>query len=127
MIRLRRGPPPQPLVRHGAKWAARWLAIHRGEKTGDWATPKAKRLLGDELQRLTHGKCAFCESLLGVTSYLEVEHYTPKTVDPAHVFAWDNLFPVCRYCNGAKGDIDHNGMLLKPDVEDPQDLLWLNP
>jgi uncharacterized protein (TIGR02646 family) len=76
---------------------------------------------------LAHEKCAFCESLLGVTSYLEIEHYTAKTVRPEHAFEWENLFPVCRLCNNAKGAIDHAGMLLKPDAEDPENLLWLNP
>lgn len=76
---------------------------------------------------LTRGKCAFCESLLEVTSFLEIEHYIAKTVHPGRVFEWENLFPVCRFCNGSKRNIDHGGWLLKPDVEDPEILLWLNP
>ena len=77
--------------------------------------------------KLAHGKCAFCESLLEVTSFLEIEHYSAKTIHPGLAFEWDNLFPICRFCNGCKRDIDHNGLLLKPDVEDPEGLLWLNP
>jgi hypothetical protein len=62
-----------------------------------------------------------------VTSYLEIEHYEAKTVAPARAFAWENLFPVCRLCNGSKGDADHGNAILKPDVEDPESLLWLHP
>ncbi len=58
---------------------------------------------------------------------LEIEHYIAKTVEPGRAFEWENLFPICRVCNGSKLAIDHGGLLLKPDVEDPEGLLWLNP
>jgi hypothetical protein len=70
--------------------------------------------------------CLF-ESKLELTSYLEIEHYFAKAVRPQLAFDWPNLFPVCRLCNNAKADVDHGGMLIKPDVEDPEKLLWLDP
>lgn len=127
MVRLRRGPPPSDLLRNGGKWTQRWRAIHGGAQTGDWATTAAKKLLCGELRSLAYGKCAFCEGVLGVTTYLEIEHYTAKTVDPSLAFHWENLFPICRLCNNAKSDVDHAGDLLRPDVDDPESLLWLNP
>jgi len=127
MVRLRRGPPPSELIRNGGRWTQRWLAIHGGAQTGDWATTAAKKVLSGELRNLAFGKCAFCESVLGVTAYLEIEHYVAKTVNTALAFQWENLFPICRLCNNAKSDIDHAGDLLKPDVDDPENLLWLNP
>jgi uncharacterized protein (TIGR02646 family) len=127
MIRLRRGPPPQSLAVHSQAWTARWLAIHAGQQRGEWATSAARKLLSAEILRLTHGKCAFCEGLLEVTSYAEIEHYNAKTIHPGRAFQWENLFPICRFCNGSKRDIDHGGLLLKPDIEDPEILLWLNP
>jgi hypothetical protein len=89
---------------HSAAWTARWLAIHAGRKKGDWATSAAKRILAGEMRKLARGKCAFCESLLEVTSFLEIEHYTAKTVHPERAFEWENLFPICRVCNGSKGE-----------------------
>ncbi len=127
MVRLRRCPPPSGLVRYGALWTQRWLAIRSGSQDGDWATQRAKEILSGELRRLTFGKCAFCEGLLGVTAYLEIEHYVAKTLDPAIAFQWENLFPICRLCNSAKSNTDHAGALLRPDVEDPESMLWLNP
>jgi hypothetical protein len=35
--------------------------------------------------------------------------------------------PVCRLCNNSKSDVDHAGMLLKPDTDDPESMLWLHP
>jgi uncharacterized protein (TIGR02646 family) len=103
------------------------LEIHGGARTGDWATSSAKRILSEELRNLAYGKCAFCEGVLGVTTYLEIEHYIAKTVNPDLAFHWENLFPICRLCNNAKSDSDHAGSLLKPDVDDPEIVLWLNP
>jgi uncharacterized protein (TIGR02646 family) len=114
-------------VDHGPAWTLRWLEIHAGDREMDWAPKSAKRLLSEELQKLTFGKCAFCESLLGVSTYAEADHYVAKTVRPAQTFEWRNLFPACRWCNRAKADIDHAGMLLKPDVDDPENMLWLHP
>src|SRR5438046_476712 len=127
MVRLQRGAPPLPLQARAPTWTRRWEEIHAGNHAGDWATQGAKRLLSDELRKLAFGKCAFCEGLLEVTSYLEIEHYVAKTVRPDQAFEWTNLFPVCRLCNNSKGDIDHAGMLIKPDVDDPERMLWLHP
>jgi uncharacterized protein (TIGR02646 family) len=127
MVRLRRGAAPALLRTNGHAWTQRWQEMHAAGRGGDWATFGAKKVLSAELQKLAFGKCAFCESLLGVSGYLETEHYAAKTVSPEQAFEWTNLFPVCRWCNRAKGDMDHGGTLLKPDFDDPESMLWLHP
>jgi hypothetical protein len=62
-----------------------------------------------------------------VTSFIEIEHYHAKTVRPESVFDWQNLFPACGICNRRKADLDHQGRLLKPDLDNPELLLWLDP
>jgi uncharacterized protein (TIGR02646 family) len=116
-------PPPPQLVKHGGRWTTRFQA---GPK-GDWATSRAKKVLRTALRELAYGKCVFCESALEVTTYLEIEHYIAKTVTPALAFEWTNLLPACRLCNNAKGEHDHKGALLKPDVEDPEPYFWIHP
>lgn len=93
----------------------------------DWATPQAKRVLRKALRNLTHGKCAYCESRLDVSTGAEIEHFVAKTLERRRAFDWENLFPACRLCNQSKGDRDHQGMLLKPDVDDPEPYFWLRP
>src|SRR5580658_10200673 len=127
MVRLRRGAPPALLLEHGAMWSQRWRRIDLVGRDSKWATEFARKTLSDELQKLTFGKCAFCEGLLGVMTYPEVDHYVAKTARPELTFDWQNLFPVCRWCNRAKADIDHGGLLIKPDVDDPESMLWLHP
>jgi len=120
-------PAPPKLVSNAARWTARHQRIHAGEAKGDWATRDAKRLLRAALYKLAHGKCAFCESPLGVSGYLEVEHYVAKSIRPDLAFDWPNLLPACQCCNTSKGDQDHSGALLKPDIEDPELHFWIHP
>lgn len=127
MVHLRRGQPPDQLPRLHQTWTERWLRIWRGERDGDWATAVAKKTISSALQKLAHRKCAFCEGKLELTSYLEIEHYWAKSIFPGRAFDWSNLFPICRLCNNAKLNVDHGDFLIKPDVDSPEDLLWLNP
>jgi len=120
-------PPPSQLVKHRAKWTARFQATLSGGARKDWATPHAKSVLRTALRELAHGKCVFCESALEVTTYLEIEHYLAKTANPDLAFEWTNLLPACRLCNNAKGEQDHKGALLKPDDEDPEPYFWIHP
>jgi uncharacterized protein (TIGR02646 family) len=77
------------------------------------------------LRPLAHGKCAYCESTLGVTTDLEIEHYVAKSRELDLAFEWTNLLPACRMCNSAKGDTDHRNTVLKPDDEDPEPYFWV--
>jgi len=105
----------------------RYESIASGSSTGDWATQSAKKVLAVALRGLAHGKCVYCESALGVTTYLEIEHYVAKTVTPALAFEWTNLLPACRLCNNPKSEQDHKGALLKPDAVDPEPYFWIHP
>lgn len=128
MVRTpRHHPPPRKLAPSKTKWTQRWREICAGRKKGDWATTAAKGILRPALFPLAHGKCAFCESALGVTACLQIEHYVARTVDPSLTFEWTNLLPACPLCNGAKGNRHHNNLLLKPDDEDPEPYFWINP
>jgi uncharacterized protein (TIGR02646 family) len=127
MIRLFRQAEPPELSQNRHAWTTRWRSIRdRGGKQ-DWATQQAKQLLRLYLSGMSLNKCAFCESRLGVSTYLEIEHYIAKTVDESKAFEWTNLLPSCRSCNSAKADNDHQNALLKPDAEDPEPYFWLKP
>jgi uncharacterized protein (TIGR02646 family) len=128
MVRTRPRPAaPAALTRNKGAWTDRWKEIHAAGTRGDWATPAAKRVLKTPLLAMTWGKCAFCESPLEVQAFAQVEHYISKRVACDKAFEWKNLFPVCQICNTCKGDADHGGSLLKPDLEDPELFFWLSP
>lgn len=128
MVRTRRRPPPpHELLANQRRWTTRFTRIRDGSHSGLWATAKAKKCLSNALRGLAHGKCVYCEGALGAQADLEVDHYVAKTVDPANCFEWENLFPSCRLCNRPKQNHDHAGVLLKPDVEDPELFFWIHP
>ena len=126
MIQLTRPKEPTRLLKNRVKWTSRWTDSLRDGRKLEWATNRAKLTLRDPLLTFCYGKCAFCEGTLNLTSFVEIEHYHAKTVQPELVFDWHNLFPACGICNRRKADINHQGRLLKPDKEDPELLLWLN-
>lgn len=59
------------------------------------------------LEKLFHGKCAYCESLFSANAPVDVEHYRPKgsVSNSQHkgywwlAADWDNLLPSCIDCN----------------------------
>ena len=77
----------------------------------------------DELFRLYHGKCAYCESPLRLSSWDQLDHFRPKNkvLDERNrtvciagkphtgyywlAYEWTNLLPSCAVCNQRKGAI----------------------
>lgn len=65
-----------------------------------------------ELERIYHGKCAYCESRTRHVATLQVEHYRPcrkVAEDDEHEgyywlgYEWSNLLLACPKCNGRSG------------------------
>jgi uncharacterized protein (TIGR02646 family) len=127
LIQLFRPAEPDSLIRNRANWTTRWTDILRDGRRVEWATRTAKVTLRNPLLAFSYGKCAFCECRLNLTSAIEIEHYHSKIVRPELAFHWQNLFPACGLCNRSKGELDHEGRLLKPDEENPEPMLWLHP
>jgi uncharacterized protein (TIGR02646 family) len=82
-------------------------------------------VLRSALRQISHEKCAYCEGRLGAQAGQEIEHYLPKA-NVNLAFEWTNLLPSCGLCNQAKKDEDHGGMLVKPDVEDPEPFFFFD-
>lgn len=80
-----------------------------------------KNYIKEALLNMTGHKCAYSEVLLQENScYMEVEHFYPKSLYPEKVLEWGNLLPVCKVCNGKKGNIDPNEVpLINPLTEEP--------
>jgi len=123
----RHSPAPSTLLANKTAWTNRWKGISASKAKGDWATKKARKLLKEALRPLTYGKCAYCESILDARTEPEIEHYVAKSISPNLAFEWNNLLPACHGCNNAKGDQDHQNVLLKPDAEDPEPYFWVRP
>jgi uncharacterized protein (TIGR02646 family) len=67
------------------------------------------------LEKLFHGKCAYCEHLVDDSEW-DVDHYRPKRRvaeredHPGYywlTYTWENLYLVCKFCNQRRKDRPH--------------------
>jgi uncharacterized protein (TIGR02646 family) len=106
-----------------------------------------------DLEKIYHGKCAYCESFPGPAAPGEVEHYRPLKSYWWLAFEWTNLLFACPTCNRKKGNkfpikdetkritkpgsaaprvnsnhfIEEESLLLNPELDDPQEHLVYKP
>lgn len=82
-----------------------------------WNQPYIKTALLE----MTHHKCAYSEVVLGEnSSYMEIDHFCPKSLYPDKVVEWGNLVPCCKTCNIKKGNTDPVKIsLINPFIDEP--------
>lgn len=107
MIKLEKLDEPPSLARNKAKWTRELLeAIADGDRDRI-KTKKRKYNQADvkaQLRSETNDKCAYCETKVTVASHGDIEHVTPKAIEPERTFEWENLTFACEKCNGKKSD-----------------------
>ena len=109
MIPLKKLEEPGSLQRNRARWTKELLeAIKAGDKKLINSRKKKynQQDVKDQLKRETKGKCAYCESRITVVAHGDIEHVTPKSVEPDRTFEWGNLTFACQICNQNKKDKD---------------------
>jgi len=127
MIKLTKGAVPAILTNKGAGWTKIVVdKVNSGEKPTE--TEKGRYRHADIKTALiaeTHGKCAYCESKLRHITYGDIEHVTPKSMDPSRWFDWTNLTLACDVCNTEKDDFvgDHD-TFVDPYAVDPEEHFW---
>lgn len=101
---------PAALVEAGATEITTWRdATADARKKLKFKAYKAKEVR-DGLEAMFNRKCAYCESIIGHITSLDVEHWPPKggirTEEGALMEGywwlaaeWTNLFPACPHCN----------------------------
>jgi len=135
VIRLRRPPVEDALDKRTRSYLDRKSSVARKFPPRDvrvgtaWATflgTQARDQVAKALDAYTRAKCAYCEQVAAK----DIEHFWPKTLYPAGMFAWDNFLRGCKNCNNAKRDrfpIDGQGknLLLDPNEDEPLDhFVW---
>lgn len=107
MIKLVKLEEPDSLINNKVKWTNELLAaIESGDK--DKIRAKKKKYnqpdVKAQLRAETSDKCAYCESKVTVVAHGDIEHVTPKSIEPELTFEWENLTFACQKCNGKKSD-----------------------
>jgi uncharacterized protein (TIGR02646 family) len=105
-------------------YAPEVLPQSRGKATfpAVWSWKSDKRVK-TALAKWSHGKCAYCETLINARRSQHVEHFKPKSLFPSLAYDWDNYFLACNGCNGAKSDKwPTSGGYIRPDQGKPEAL-----
>lgn len=102
MIRIARAPEPPGLP---PERTTRLLAASTARAAGKKLTLKGYEFVKDDLFRMQHNKCCYCETILESAKYHDVEHYRPKATYWWLTWTWENLLFACFECNRTcKGD-----------------------
>jgi len=115
MIRINRLVEPQILQKKQSEWRDELCAdlknyyqsIQNEKKQPQPSrrkpTAKSSRYAHDQVKQqlaaMFGKKCAFCESVITVVSYRNVEHFRPKNIYPKLAYKWENLLFSCTVCN----------------------------
>lgn len=83
------------------------VKLAEAEEKRNSKKPKEKRVFGvysdarvkAALEKIFHGKCAYCESRYLATQPMDVEHWRPKSIYWFLAAEWTNLYPSCIDCN----------------------------
>ena len=80
----------------------------------------------DMLKKIYHNKCAYCETKF-TRSYINIEHYRPKSKYYFLAYSWSNLLPICQVCNTTKSnhsELSDENLRLKYNNETLQDVQY---
>ena len=71
--------------------------------------------------------CAYCDGPLDETSPTTIDHFIPESLCPKLGVFWNNLFPCCSSCNSTHKKTQFSPDLLRPDREDLDSYLDVDP
>lgn len=123
MIKLNRGECPEELTNEVRAELTRLYAENKSKDV--WNSPKIKEPLKKALLEMSHGKCAYCECMLGIESKdATIDHFIPKSVNGEKVVEWENLLPSCLRCNRSKNASEE--VIVNPCKDEPREYLALH-
>lgn len=124
MIKLFKADIPEPLATNAVAWTQ---VLIEKRTSGIEPTPtELSRYRHPDIKSAllleTHGKCAYCESKICHITYGDIEHISPKSIDPERIFDWENLTISCDTCNTNKGNkFPFGDGLINPYIKSPSE------
>lgn len=130
MIFIDKGVEPKTLARKKSKWLEELRNARAAKDIENFKKIQSKYSaisVKNALEKAFSGKCAYCESIIGIVSTGHIEHYRPKVRYPSLSFEWTNLLLSCPKCNSKtyKGTkfpkAQDGGPILNPCSDNPED------
>lgn len=94
-------------------------------------TPLERAAIWEKLNAMQGERCAYCEGQID-SENRHIEHFQQRSRYPQGTFDWHNLFGSCNRSGTCGDQKDRCGiyppnLLIKPDIEDPEQLLVFSP
>lgn len=129
MRRLTKTEKPEVLKRNADAWTNNLLGtLAAGNKPTKAMKERYRHAdIKDAVVQETHGKCAYCESIVRHIAHGDIEHVAPKSKVPSKAYEWENLTLACDICNENKGDeysddpAHSQDNLIDPYKDDPKE------
>lgn len=133
MIKINKGDKPDILTQNSEQWTNELLELVKNYGSFTNIPENLKKKMNshykhpdilNKLSDASNAKCAYCECIPGESSYIEVEHFEPKSLYPEKTYSWENLLPACSKCNRNKSNFDTRVKpMINPSVDDPSGYL----
>ncbi|WP_053249832.1 HNH endonuclease [Ensifer adhaerens] len=129
MRRLKKTEKPDVLERNAEAWTTSLLGtLAAGNKPTQTMKERYRHAdIKAAVVAETHGKCAYCESVVRHITHGDIEHVAPKSKVPSKAYEWENLTLACDICNENKGDeytadpAHSQDSLIDPYRDDPKE------
>lgn len=131
MRKVKRAKIPESLKANGAKWTKKLLLEIKCKGGFSKVASSYKNKYNQPdvrvaLEKMYKGKCCYCETGIGASSYEHIEHLRPKSNSQFYhlIYEWKNLHWCCQKCNMAKKDQwDDQNPIIDPTVDDPANFI----
>ena len=99
-------PQPESLKKYSAQWTKELLDEINRQGSYDNVDKHIinkyrQNDVKETLDKMYHGHCCYCESIIGTSTYGRIEHLKPKSIPQfyQYTFEWENLHWCCEICN----------------------------
>lgn len=128
MIKVKRSKIPKSLQGNADRWTKELLEQIKlkggfSKVTATYKERYKQEDIKESLERMYNGKCCYCETIIGVASYEQIEHLRPKSIAKFHhlCFDWNNLHWSCQICNNNKrAQWNEQAPILDPCIDYPE-------
>lgn len=119
MHKVERNMPPAGLKQKSEKFKKELKKnISINKDWNNFRKSKIGQQTEENLREMYADCCAYCEGIIGTTSYNQIEHFRPKSKFPELCYEYNNLHLACQICNSNKAD-RFSEDFIDPSVDEP--------
>jgi uncharacterized protein (TIGR02646 family) len=119
MHKVKRNNPPKSLKGKNRQWLHKLEIDHNLNHDWECLSRSTKIDIQNSLRNMYKGCCCYCESIIEHTSFMNIEHFKPKSKYKSLCYEYSNLHYCCTVCNNRKRST-FNELLISPTEDNPE-------